>query len=142
MQPGLSTRSESVVQRYNEHLAVAGVAIARSEDDEVVARVICRLADQITELVQTPGLADQYEAIVLGLNFASPGAFDQFFQKPSHRERKTPLTVTVKRSRSFRDEALSMCRLQCLPNAQTPRALRSEDRGRPVSRDDGRCGVQ
>lgn len=60
-----------LVEGHHEHLAIAVVAIARAEDDEVAARVICRLADKIAELVQTAGLADQCEAIVLGLNFTS-----------------------------------------------------------------------
>lgn len=84
MQPGLSTRSESVVQRYNEHLAVAPLAIAHREDNEVLARGINGFTHYIAELVQTVGLADQRKAIVLWLHLVGRRTLDQFFQQPSH----------------------------------------------------------
>lgn len=55
-------------------------AVARWEDHELLARVIDGLTHQIAELVQTVRLADQREAVVLGLHFVSRGALNQFIQ--------------------------------------------------------------
>lgn len=79
-----SARTGSAVQRQNQHLAVDMAALAHGEYQAVLAGRGRRLANQITEFIETISVRNQRVASCHALNPIRVGAFQQPVQQSPH----------------------------------------------------------
>ena len=71
------------------------MSLRRRENQELFARVVYGLADEIAKLVDVVGFGDEEEAVLIQPHVAGRSALDQLVEKPSHSRMKTPVTEFV-----------------------------------------------